>query len=124
MDRFDDDTLLAELRELRPTPRPEFTAELDQRAAAGFPRRDPRAGGKRFARLRGISSRGGLVPVVGFAIVVLTVATVVVAVSRSGGGHPSSIASSLHVEHVVSSSGSVEEGGGAGAESAEAGGHK
>ena len=44
MDRFDDDTLLAELRELRPTPRPEFTAELDERAAAGFPRRDSRAG--------------------------------------------------------------------------------
>ena len=42
MDRFDDDTMLAELRELRPKPRPEFTAELDQRAAAGFPRRaDP-----------------------------------------------------------------------------------
>ena len=39
MDRFDDDTLFAELRELRPTPRPEFTAELDERAAAGFPRR-------------------------------------------------------------------------------------
>jgi Domain of unknown function (DUF4349) len=124
MDRFDDDTLLAELRELRPTPRPEFTAELDERAAAGFPRRDSRASRKRFARLRGISSRGGLVPVVGFAIVVLTVATVVVAVSSSGGGHPSSIASSLHVEHGVSSSGAVEEGGGAGAESAEASGHK
>jgi len=40
MDRFDDDTLFAELRELRPTPRPEFTAELDERAAAAFPRRD------------------------------------------------------------------------------------
>ena len=38
MDRFDDDTLFAELRELRPTPRPEFAAELDERAAAGFPR--------------------------------------------------------------------------------------
>ena len=33
-----DDQLTADLRALRPTPRPEFTAELDQRAAAGFPR--------------------------------------------------------------------------------------
>ena len=44
MDRFDDDTLAAELRLMRPTPRPEFTAELDERAAAGFPRRSARAG--------------------------------------------------------------------------------
>ncbi len=34
-----DDQLIADLRALRPTPRPEFAAELDQRAAAGFPRR-------------------------------------------------------------------------------------
>jgi hypothetical protein len=34
-----DDQLTADLRALRPTPRPEFAAELDQRAAAGFPRR-------------------------------------------------------------------------------------
>jgi hypothetical protein len=34
-----DDRLAEELRELRPTPRPEFAAELDERAAAGFPRR-------------------------------------------------------------------------------------
>ena len=40
-----DDRLAEDLRALRPTPRPEFTAELDQRAAAGFPRRTrlPRA---------------------------------------------------------------------------------
>ena len=31
--------LVADLRALRPTPRPEFAAELDERAAAGFPRR-------------------------------------------------------------------------------------
>lgn len=34
-----DDQLIADLRALRPAPRPEFAAELDQRAAAGFPRR-------------------------------------------------------------------------------------
>ena len=35
----DDNDLAAELRALRPEPRPEFAAELDERAAAGFPRR-------------------------------------------------------------------------------------
>ncbi|HEY5943284.1 MAG TPA: DUF4349 domain-containing protein [Solirubrobacterales bacterium] len=34
-----DDRLAEDLRALRPTPRPEFKAELDERAAAGFPRR-------------------------------------------------------------------------------------
>ena len=39
MKPFRDETeLVAALRELRPTPRPEFAAELDTRAAAGFPR--------------------------------------------------------------------------------------
>jgi hypothetical protein len=89
MDRFDDDTLLAELRELRPTPRPDFTAELDERAAAGFPRRDSRASANPFARLvdllRGLTPRRALVPVVGLSIAVLAAAIVVVAVSNNGG---------------------------------------
>jgi hypothetical protein len=34
-----DDQLSADLRALRPAPRPEFAAKLDERAAAGFPRR-------------------------------------------------------------------------------------
>jgi Domain of unknown function (DUF4349) len=34
-----DDQLIADLQTLRPTPRPQFAAELDERAAAGFPRR-------------------------------------------------------------------------------------
>ncbi|HEX5713446.1 MAG TPA: DUF4349 domain-containing protein [Solirubrobacterales bacterium] len=37
-----DDKLSAELSALRPTPDPAFAAELDQRAAAGFPRRSPK----------------------------------------------------------------------------------
>ena len=36
-----DDQLAANLKALRPTPRPEFAAELDERAAAGCPRRSP-----------------------------------------------------------------------------------
>jgi hypothetical protein len=34
-----DNQLIADLQALRPTPRPRFAAELDERAAAGFPRR-------------------------------------------------------------------------------------
>jgi hypothetical protein len=88
MDRFDD-TLLAELRELRPTPRPEFTAELDERAAARFPRRrPPSAAAMPFAlladRWRALSPRRRLVPVLGMALAALVVATAVVAFSESG----------------------------------------
>jgi hypothetical protein len=35
----DDNDLAAELRALRPAPRPAFAAELDQRAVAGVPQR-------------------------------------------------------------------------------------
>jgi hypothetical protein len=97
MDRFDDDTLLAELRELRPTPRPEFTAELDERAAAGFPRRDSRASAGPTAHLaahlpdlRRMGARQWLVPAVAIAITVLAVGIIVAAVASSGGSHSSS----------------------------------
>ncbi|MBS1678288.1 MAG: DUF4349 domain-containing protein [Actinobacteria bacterium] len=88
MDRFDDDTLFAELRALRPEPRPEFAAELDERTAAGFPRR---AGapptGTPFAALidrwRALSPGRRLVPVAGMALVALAVATTVVAIAGS-----------------------------------------
>jgi hypothetical protein len=51
-----DDQLLSDLQALRPTPRPQFAAELDERAAAGFPRRRrlprlPRLGGMQPRRL-------------------------------------------------------------------------
>jgi hypothetical protein len=90
MDRFDDDILAAELRLLRPTPRPEFTAELDERAAAGFPRRAPRPGAGRLARLAAhwhdVAPRRPLFAVIGLAMTVLAVATVVVIASSSTGG--------------------------------------
>jgi hypothetical protein len=92
MDRFDDDTLLAELREIRPEPRPEFAAELDEWAAAGFPRRDSRAGKGPFGQLaahlrdlRAKSARQWLVPAVGLTIAVLATAGVVVAIGSHGG---------------------------------------
>ena len=51
MDPFRDDIdFAAELRALRPASRPAFTAELDERAAAGFPRRAP-TGGSPLSRL-------------------------------------------------------------------------
>src|ERR1700761_7652990 len=89
MDRFDDDTLFAELRELRPKPRPEFTAELDERAAAGFPRRSsPSAAAMPFAALadrwRALSPRRRLVPVLAVALAALVVATAVVAIAEKG----------------------------------------
>src|ERR1700749_4899260 len=91
MDRFDDDTLVAELRELRPTPRPGFAAELDERAAAGFPRRSSAHSGPLLARLteRLLSGRL-LVPGVGLAIAALAAVVVVVAISSSGSGSSSS----------------------------------
>jgi hypothetical protein len=92
MDRFDDDTMLAELRELRelrPKPRPEFTAELDERAAAGFPRRpNPSKSVTPFTLLaehwRDLSPRRRLMPVLAVAFAALVVATAVVAISGSG----------------------------------------
>jgi hypothetical protein len=119
MDRFDDDTLLAELREMRPEPRQEFAAELDEWAAAGFPRRDSRAGTGPFAKLadhlrdlRAKSARQWLVPAVGLAITVLAVAGVVVAVSSNGGAGNDLMTSAMSEE---SSGGAVE------SESAESG---
>jgi hypothetical protein len=77
-----DDQLAAELRALRPKPRPEFTAELDQRAAAGFPRRSrlPRPS---FERLRALPARRLLVPAGGMALLAIVVATAIVASSGS-----------------------------------------
>lgn len=91
-----DDQLIADLRALRPTPRPEFTAELDQQAAAGFPRRSrlPLKGApslftairdKRPARPKRL-----LLPAGGAALVAIAVATVIAVGSQSGGGTSSS----------------------------------
>jgi hypothetical protein len=123
MDRSDDQTLFAELRELRPTPRPEFTAELDERAAAGFPRRPARAGAGPIAKLaehlrdlRGASARRMLVPAVGLAIAVLAAAGVVVAIGSHGGSGGELMTSAISEEG---------SGGGAGeSEAAESGGEE
>jgi hypothetical protein len=106
MDRFDDDTLFAELRELRPTPRPEFAAALDQRAAAGFPRGADTTASD-FAPLldwwRGLNPTRPLVPILGVALVVVVVATAAVSISQSGG-------SRLNVDMSGGPMGTVESG--------------
>jgi hypothetical protein len=83
----DDPNLTAALRALRPTPRPEFGAELDARAASGFPH------GGRFAsslahlasRLRSTPPRRLLAPAGAFALTAIVVATAVVSVTEEPG---------------------------------------
>jgi hypothetical protein len=123
MDRFDDDTLLAELRELRPTPRPEFTAELDERAAAGFPRRSSASATPFTAladRWRAATPRRRLIPVLGTAFAVLVVATVVVGIAGSGSSSPSdSGARFLSQTSTFGAESGGEEAGGGGTEETE-----
>ncbi len=81
-----DDQLAAELRALRPTPRPEFTAELDERAAAGFPRRSrlslegvPVIGTAMRSKRPAHRRWRLLLPAGGVAVVAIAVATAVIA---------------------------------------------
>jgi hypothetical protein len=88
MKPFENETeLAAALREMRPAPRPEFAADLDARAAAGFPR-DSRWGAAvaRFReRLASTPPRRLLAPVGAFAVAAIVIATAVVATTDSGG---------------------------------------
>ena len=69
-----------------PSPVTEFTAELDERAAAGFPRRSSRYPACRcrslFSRLRALSPRRLALSGGGVALAAIAIATVVVAVSE------------------------------------------
>jgi uncharacterized protein DUF4349 len=77
MEPLRDDQLIAELQALRPTPRPAFAAELDERAAAGFPRRTRLA--QWAGRLPRLPRRRLLVPAAGLAVLAIAVATALVA---------------------------------------------
>lgn len=81
MEPLRDDQLIADLHALRPTPRPQFAAELDERAAAGFPRRSrlPRA-------LPSLPAIRLLIPAGGVAAILLAI---VVALSAGGGSESS-----------------------------------
>lgn len=89
-----DDQLIADLRALRPAPHPEFAAELDQRAAAGFPRRS-RLRWPQFAPLRVLPRRRLLLSAGGVMVVAIAVATALVA-SNSGESSHVNIALSPH----------------------------
>jgi hypothetical protein len=80
-----DDRLAEDLRALRPTPRPEFTAELDERAAAGFPRRSrlPLSSSFDFSFLK---PRRLMLASGAAALLAIVVATRAVATNESGGG--------------------------------------
>jgi hypothetical protein len=97
-----DEQLIADLQALRPEPRPEFAAELDQRAAAGFPRRTHWRWTP-FERLRTMQPRKLLIPAGGVAMVAITVVTAVV-VSSESGSETESGGSMLGLTHEVDSS--------------------
>jgi Domain of unknown function (DUF4349) len=80
----DDNELIAELRALRPAPRPAFAAELDERAAAGFPRRSTPASAaltNLFARLRATPPRRLALAGGSLALAMIAVATALVVAS-------------------------------------------
>ncbi len=93
-----EDQLAADLRALRPAPRPEFAAELDQRAAAGFPRRSHWRWTP-FERLRSMQPRKLLIPAGGLAVVAIALITAVVAMDEGGGGSSSETPRRLMQEH-------------------------
>jgi hypothetical protein len=96
MEPLRDDQLIADLQALRPTPRPQFAAELDGRAAAGFPRRSrlPRVS---FARLRAVPVRRQLIAAASLAILVIGTAALLGVVNRDD-SHPQSSGSLLSLE--------------------------
>ncbi|HEU4392991.1 MAG TPA: DUF4349 domain-containing protein [Solirubrobacterales bacterium] len=105
MEPFEDDRLVTALESLRPAPRPAFAAELDERAAAGFPRR-PRSGGglrdRLGARVRAMQPRRALVPAGATALAAVAAATVVIAVGEQEGGSPTQ----MHLDSTVESAAS------------------
>ena len=85
-----EEQLAADLRALRPTPRPGFVADLDERAAAGFPRRSRfrlKSPPDLFAAMRNKGParlRRLLLPAGGAAVAVVAVATVLVVANQGG----------------------------------------
>lgn len=92
-----DNRLAAELRALRPKPRPEFTAELDERAAAGFPRRSrlPRLS---LGPLRAYPPRRLILAGGAFAVLAIFVASTLIVAGRDDPGPQDNLAL-LEPEH-------------------------
>jgi hypothetical protein len=115
------DQLAEDLRALRPTPHPQFAAELDKRAAAGFPRRSrlPRLS---FDRLRRIPPRRLLLPTGAFAVIAIAAVAVVVATNQtethSGSGSLLNLVDEGAVEDVAPEASEEAAGGNTAAPSA------
>src|ERR1700709_2045766 len=90
----DENDLIAELRALRPRPSQEFAAGLDERAAAGFPRRSGRTDSplRAFvARLRALPPRRLAFSAGATALATLALATALVTVNGAeDSGSPAS----------------------------------
>jgi hypothetical protein len=89
--RRDDLDLTAELRALRPVPRPEFAVELDRRVEAGFPRGESDSASlfeRLTERLRTVPPRRLLAPAGALALTAIVVATAIVATSDHGASPP------------------------------------
>ncbi|HVQ60070.1 MAG TPA: DUF4349 domain-containing protein [Solirubrobacterales bacterium] len=94
MARFRDDAdLAAALRAVRPTPHPDFAAELDHRAAAGFPRHAPGSSGAerllawaRALRPRQLLMPAGAVALAAIVALVLSTSTITSESPQQGGG--------------------------------------
>jgi Domain of unknown function (DUF4349) len=99
MPRDRNDRLAEDLRALWPTPHPQFAAELDKRAAAGFPRRSRLHRSGAPALFTAMRNRGPadlrrlLLPAGGIAVVAIAVVAVVVATNRTEthSGSPSTL---------------------------------
>jgi hypothetical protein len=92
MDTPRDERLAEELRALRPEPRPEFTAELDERAAAGFPRRSRLSWPSPSFDLGSLQPRRLLLASGGVALLAIVVATALVSTNQPDGGGESQLA--------------------------------
>jgi hypothetical protein len=89
MEPLRDDRLIADLRALRPAPRPRFAAQLDERAAAGFPRRSrlsPKSPPDLLSAMRNkgpARARRLLLPAGGVAVAAIAVAVALVAMNQT-----------------------------------------
>jgi hypothetical protein len=84
-----DDRLIADLQALRPTPRPQFAAELDERAAAGFPRRSRNSAPAFFAAMRTkrpAHPRRLLIPAAGVAALAIILVSSLIVANEGGSG--------------------------------------
>jgi hypothetical protein len=105
-----DDELAAALLAVRPEPSPAFAAELDERAAAGFPRRaSSQSSANPFSRLAARLSSGGprrmLIPAGGLAVAAIAVATVVAVGSNGGSSNQMDVMTSDSAVEAQSESG-------------------